>query len=68
VIESARAYLAQLERQHAPPIADIARALARPAVPAPGSAALEKLRAIEPDRLTPLEALQLLHELKSMKP
>jgi DNA mismatch repair protein MutS len=66
VIESARAYLGQLERQHAPPIADIARALVRPAAPAPGSAALEKLRKIEPDGLTPKEALQALYELRSL--
>jgi DNA mismatch repair protein MutS len=66
VIESARAYLAELERQHAPPIADIARALARPAVPAPGSAALEKLRAIEPDALTPKEALAALYDLHAL--
>jgi DNA mismatch repair protein MutS len=68
VIDSARAYLAQLERQHSPPIADIARALARPAVPAAGSAALEKLRAIEPDGLTPKEALEALYKLRSMLP
>jgi DNA mismatch repair protein MutS len=66
VIESARAYLGELERQHAPPIEDIARALVRPAVAAPGAAALERLRAIEPDGLTPKEALEALYELRAM--
>jgi DNA mismatch repair protein MutS len=42
--------------------------LVRPAAPAPGSAALEKLRAIEPDGLTPKEALQALYDLRSLLP
>jgi hypothetical protein len=35
-------------------------------VPAPGSAALEKLRAIEPDALTPKEALAALYDLHAL--
>ncbi|TBH20623.1 DNA mismatch repair protein MutS [Thermus thermamylovorans] len=32
----------------------------------PGEAALERLLTLDPDRLTPLEALRLLHELKAL--
>ncbi|MFZ2508876.1 MAG: DNA mismatch repair protein MutS [Steroidobacteraceae bacterium] len=64
VIASARAYLEKIERQHrraAPP---------RPQAELPlaaadqGAAAIEKLRATDPDKLTPREALQALYELK----
>jgi hypothetical protein len=44
----------------------IARALARPVAPAPLTAALEKLRKIDPDRLTPKEALEALYALKAL--
>jgi DNA mismatch repair protein MutS len=66
VIESARAYLAELERHHHPPIASIAEALARPAAPPPPPPALERLRSIDPDRLTPKEALQALYDLHAL--
>ena len=65
VIDSARAYLGQLERRHSPPIAQIAEALSRPVATPPPSAAIERLRAIDPDALTPKEALQVLYELRA---
>jgi len=67
VIDSARAYLGQLERQHSPPIAQIAQALAKPAAPPSAPApALEKLKSIDPDALSPKEALQALYDLRSL--
>ena len=68
VIESARAYLGQLERQHTQPIADIAKALAKPVAPPRLAPALEKLRKIDPDALSPKEALQALYDLRAMIP
>ena len=64
VIASARAYLEKLERQHqreAPAQAQAALPLAAP----DGSAeVIDRLRAIDPDKLTPREALQALYELR----
>jgi DNA mismatch repair protein MutS len=66
VIQSARAYLEKLERQHAP----AAPRSSQPLKPAsdPVAGAIEALRGIDPDRLTPREALQALYELKTMLP
>jgi DNA mismatch repair protein MutS len=64
VIQSARAYLEKLERQHAP----AARKPKAAAAPAPGAKALAELQAIDPDRLTPREALQALYDLRALLP
>jgi DNA mismatch repair protein MutS len=63
VIASAKAYLEKIERQHrrdAPPTPQVSMPLAAP----DGSAeVLGKLRAIDPDRLTPKEALNIIYDL-----
>ena len=65
VIQSARAYLEKLERQHQPPARGPQPAL--PLVAASRDAeAISQLRAIDPDRLTPREALQALYELRAL--
>jgi DNA mismatch repair protein MutS len=65
VIASAKAYLEKIERQHrrdAPPVPQQSLPL-----PAPDRSAeiIGKLKGIDPDRLTPREALQALYELRS---
>jgi DNA mismatch repair protein MutS len=67
VIQSARAYLERLERQHAK-----AAPQSLPP-PSPGGAdrdaqAILRLREIDPDRLTPREALQALYDLRALLP
>jgi DNA mismatch repair protein MutS len=65
VIASARLALEKLERRQPAVAADDPQA-ALPLTPAARpEAALELLRALDPDRLTPREALQALYELKS---
>ncbi len=79
VIERAREVLANLEggefsNGHVPRLARGSHApraqrrdmdqLSLFAAPAPPSPALEKLKAIDPDSLTPIEALKILYELK----
>ncbi len=66
VIQSARAYLERLERRHAP--AHPAAAAPRPSADDPGAEAIARLRATDPDRLTPREALQALYELRALLP
>jgi len=68
VIASARAYLEKIERQHrrdAPPAAQASLPLV---APDQSAAVINKLKAIDPDRLTPREALQALYELRSGLP
>jgi DNA mismatch repair protein MutS len=68
VIASAKAYLDKLEHQHrreSPPGPQAALLLAPPDRSAE---VIEKLRSIDPDRLTPREALQALYELRSGLP
>jgi DNA mismatch repair protein MutS len=65
VIASAKAYLEKIERQHrrdAPPAAQATLPLA---APDQSAEVINKLKAIDPDRLTPREALQALYELRS---
>ncbi len=65
VVASAKAYLEKIERQHrrdAPPIPQASLPLAAPSGEA---AVIEQLRALDPDKLTPREALQALYELRS---
>ncbi len=65
VIQSARAYLEKLERQHQSTTQGPQPVL--PLVAADhGAEAIAQLRAIDPDRLTPREALQALYELKAL--
>ena len=67
VIQSARAYLEKLERQHPP-----AAKGPQPALPLAAAGrdteAINQLRAIDPDRLTPREALQALYDLRALLP
>jgi DNA mismatch repair protein MutS len=73
VIAQARRYLEALERQHAavervaapPPTTDSSPQLGLFAPPLP-SAAEEALRALDPDALTPKEALDTLYRLRSL--
>ena len=67
VIQSARAYLEKLERQHQHPMKGPQSALPL-AAPERGAEALSQLRAIDPDRLTPREALQALYDLRALLP
>ena len=71
VIADARTYLEALERQHA--ARDVPAPVPRPASPQLGlfappmpSPAEEALRALDPDALTPREALDALYRLKAM--
>ena len=71
VVRQARARLAELEQQgrDAPSTPMTAQALDAPqqiGLFAPSSAALESLAAIEPDELTPRQALEALYRLKSL--
>jgi DNA mismatch repair protein MutS len=71
VVRQARARLAELEQQgrDAPSTPMTAQALDEPqqiGLFAPSSAALEALSTIEPDELTPRQALEALYRLKSM--
>ena len=71
VVRQARGRLAELEQQgrDAPSTPMTAQALDAPqqiGLFAPSSAALEALSAIEPDELTPRQALEALYRLKSM--
>ena len=71
VVRQARARLAELEQQgrHAPSTPMTAQALDAPqqiGLFTPSSAALEALAAIEPDELTPRQALEALYRLKSL--
>jgi len=70
VTSQARRYLAELERER-----DALRTrnsrqieldLSVPPPAAPATAALDALRAADPDRLTPREALELLYRLKQL--
>jgi DNA mismatch repair protein MutS len=66
VVRAARRHLAELERQLRPasPQPDLFSA---PAAPAPGiDPALEALAALDPDQLTPKEALDALYRLKQL--
>jgi DNA mismatch repair protein MutS len=70
VIARARDHLATLERQHAPaeshsPVEGTSPQLGLFAPPAP-SAAEEALRALDPDALSPKEALEALYRLKGL--
>ncbi|MEZ5498610.1 MAG: DNA mismatch repair protein MutS [Steroidobacteraceae bacterium] len=68
VIDSAKGYLDELERERAAPPGDPRQAalpLFVAADPASG-AVLEKLAGIEPDQLTPRDALQWLYALKAL--
>ena len=67
VIQSARAYLEKLERQHQPAAKGPQPALPL-AAPSGDAEALNQLRAIDPDRLTPREALQALYDLRALLP
>jgi len=71
VVRQARARLAELEQQgrDAPVTPMTAQALDQPqqfGLFAPSSAALEALAAIEPDELTPKQALEALYRLKGL--
>ena len=76
VTEQARRYLAELERErdalrsHASQQGELPLFATPPAAPAPLSAAscaaLEALRAIDPDSLSPREALDLLYRIKHL--
>jgi len=70
VIAQARDYLAALERQHTPiegtsPAAPTSPQLGLFAPPAP-SAAEQALRALDPDAMTPKDALEALYRLKKL--
>jgi DNA mismatch repair protein MutS len=65
VIQSARAYLEKLERQHHRDLPSRPQAALPLAAPDRQAESIEKLRAIDPDRLTPREALQALYDLKA---
>jgi DNA mismatch repair protein MutS len=65
VIEQARAYLATLETYHLP-----AKAQAQPQLPLFDGAdakALKLLESVEPDTLSPKEALELIYKLKQLR-
>ncbi|MDP8984932.1 MAG: DNA mismatch repair protein MutS [Pseudomonadota bacterium] len=74
VTAEARRYLAELERERdalrtrsASPQAELALVIApRPDAPPRESAALEALRALDPNALSPREALDLLYRLKQL--
>jgi DNA mismatch repair protein MutS len=66
VIASAKAYLGKIERQHrrdAPPTPQASLPLA---ARDQSAEVIGKLRAIDPDKLAPREALELLYALRSM--
>jgi len=66
VIEQARARLEELERRTPAPAGTPQLPLFdAQSPPAPPHPALERLRALDPDRLSPREALRLLYELKA---
>jgi DNA mismatch repair protein MutS len=72
VVRQARARLAELEQQgrDAPSTPMTAQALDAPqqiGLFAPASAALEALAALEPDELTPKQALEALYRLKALQ-
>ena len=71
VVRQARARLAELEQQgrNAPPMPMTAQALDAPqqiGLFAPASAALEALAALDPDELTPKQALEALYRLRGL--
>jgi DNA mismatch repair protein MutS len=69
VIEQARRALAELERRGSDTMQTDAVALDRPqqfGLFAPSSAAMDALQSIEPDELTPKQALEALYRLKAM--
>ena len=71
VVRQARARLAELEAQNrdAPTMPMTAQALDSPqqiGLFAPSSAALEALAALDPDELTPKQALEALYRLKAL--
>jgi DNA mismatch repair protein MutS len=73
VTAQARRYLTELERERdalrssASPQAELPLFVApRPEIPPAESPALEALRALDPDALSPREALQLLYRLKTL--
>jgi DNA mismatch repair protein MutS len=70
VIRQARAGLEALEAQQQADSAqvDLFAAAAAPAAPAAASALEEALAAIDPDTLTPREALDALYRLKKLHP
>jgi len=70
-LQQARARLAELESQNldAPPVSMAAPALDQPqqfGLFSPSSAALDALAALEPDELTPKQALEALYRLKAL--
>ena len=70
-LQQARARLAELESQNrdAPPVSMAAPALDQPqqfGLFAPSSAALDALAALDPDELTPKQALEALYRLKAL--
>jgi DNA mismatch repair protein MutS len=70
VIASARAYMAALEAAHAPaernPQAELPFAPPAPDAPASGGAVAAALADVDPDALSPREALELVYRLKSL--
>ncbi|TXH04981.1 MAG: DNA mismatch repair protein MutS [Nevskiaceae bacterium] len=70
VIRNARSYLQQLENRAPAPAATVAPAVATPQLSlfeAPPSAALKLLDTLDPDALTPREALELIYKLKNTR-
>ena len=63
VIASAKAYLEKIERQHRRDAPATPQAPLPLAAPDASAEAIAKLRAIDPDRLTPKEALNIIYEL-----
>lgn len=71
VVTRARAVLDRLEGEKAAAVSldDLPLfAMAEPPAPAPSSAVQDALAAIEPDELSPREALEALYRLKAIKP
>jgi DNA mismatch repair protein MutS len=68
VIASARAYLEKIERQHRRDAPVTPQAPLPLAAPDGSAEVIARLKAIDPDRLTPREALQALYELRSGLP
>ncbi len=70
VIRNARVYLQQLENRAAPPTASAAAPAPQPQMSlfeAPPSAALKLLDGLDPDALSPREALGLVYQLKNTR-
>ena len=70
VIRNARVYLQQLENRAVPPTATVATPAPQPQMSlfeAPPSAALKLLDGLDPDALSPREALELVYQLKNTR-